>query len=163
VKLQTSWKLEPCFIYSDSEGNSRAGAVSPVSLSQDSAQQVHDNECIVVNEQASDLSARSFTLFQQPSTLLLKLLTCQCIVLQMSSNPLFNLSNPPLSFFGWQVSSIRPVQDGSSYLCNIVSDRVLIILYFNARGLDELIILTEDRNPDVICITETWLSREIRK
>jgi len=54
-------------MYSDSEGNSRAGAVSPVSLSQDSAQQVHDNECIVVNEQASDLSAHSVTLSQQPS------------------------------------------------------------------------------------------------
>ena len=67
VKLQTSWKLEPCFMYSDSEGN-RAGAASPVSLSQESAQQVHDNECIVVNEQASDLSTHSVTLSQQPST-----------------------------------------------------------------------------------------------
>jgi len=39
-------------------------------------------------------------------------------------------------------------------------------LYFNARSLhpklDELIILTEDRrNPDVICITETWLSGNV--
>ena len=38
-------------------------------------------------------------------------------------------------------------------------------MYFNTRSLctklDELIILTEDRNPDVICITETWLSQEI--
>ena len=68
VKLQTSWKLEPCFMYSDSEGNNRAGAVSPVPLSQDSAQQVHDNEYIVVSEQASNLSAHSVTLSQQPST-----------------------------------------------------------------------------------------------
>jgi len=68
VKLQTSWNLEPCFMYSDSEGNNRAGAVSPAPLSQNSAQQVHDNEYIVVNEQASDLSAHSVTLSQQPST-----------------------------------------------------------------------------------------------
>ena len=50
-------------------------------------------------------------------------------------------------------------------ICVTLLVTVLIILYFNARSLcpklDELIILTEDRNPDVICITETWLSQEI--
>ena len=41
----------------------------------------------------------------------------------MSSNLLCNPPNPPLylSFFGQQVSSIGPVEDGSSYLCNIAT------------------------------------------
>ena len=41
----------------------------------------------------------------------------------------------------------------------------LKIMYFNARSLlpklDELMVLAEDSNPDVIYITETWLSGEI--
>ncbi len=41
----------------------------------------------------------------------------------------------------------------------------LKIMYFNARShlpkLDELRVLAEDSNPDVICITESWLSGEI--
>jgi len=55
-------------MYLNSEGNNTAGVVSPVSLSQDSAHQVHDNERIVVNEQASDLSTHSFKVSQQPTT-----------------------------------------------------------------------------------------------
>ncbi len=38
-------------------------------------------------------------------------------------------------------------------------------MYFNARSLlpkiDELVVLADDGNPDVICITDTWLSGEI--
>ena len=45
------------------------------------------------------------------------------------------------------------------------SNNPLNILYFNARSvfpkLDELKILVEDNNPDVICITESWLCQEI--
>jgi hypothetical protein len=37
-------------------------------------------------------------------------------------------------------------------------------MYFSARSIlpksDELRILVEDNNPDVICITESWLSQE---
>jgi len=50
VKLQTSLKLEPFFMYLNSEGNNKVGAITPVSLSQDSAQQVHDNERIAVHK-----------------------------------------------------------------------------------------------------------------
>ena len=38
-------------------------------------------------------------------------------------------------------------------------------MYFNARSilpkLDKLKVLAEDNNPDVICITESWLCQEI--
>ena len=66
VKAQTSWKLEPCFTFANTEGNNAAVASSQ-SQSHDSAQQVHDNEGIVHNEQASDLSTHS-AVSQQPST-----------------------------------------------------------------------------------------------
>ena len=43
---------------------------------------------------------------------------------------------------------------------------MLKILYYNARSLlpkfDELLILADSHNPDVICITESWLSVDIQ-
>ena len=51
VKVQTSWKLEPCFMFSNSEGNN---ATASQSQSHESAQQVHDNEGIVHNVDSSD-------------------------------------------------------------------------------------------------------------
>ena len=66
VKAQTSWKLEPCFMFANAEGNN-ATVASSQSQSHDSAQQVHDNEGIVHNEQVSDLSTHS-AVSQQPST-----------------------------------------------------------------------------------------------
>ena len=51
------------------------------------------------------------------------------------------------------------------FATNSDRDKVFKILYFNARSilpkLDELKIITENSNPDVVCITETWLSQEI--
>ena len=47
VELQTSWKLEPCFMFTSADGNNAAGVLSPASQSQDLAQQVCDNEGIV--------------------------------------------------------------------------------------------------------------------
>ena len=45
------------------------------------------------------------------------------------------------------------------------SSKCLNILYFNPRSiltkLDELKIVAEENNPDVICITESWLCQEI--
>ena len=51
VKVQTSWKLEPCFMFTNCEGNN---ATASQSQSHDSAQQVHDNEGIVHNVDSSD-------------------------------------------------------------------------------------------------------------
>ena len=49
---------------------------------------------------------------------------------------------------------------------NALSNNMLKILYYNARSLlpkfDELLILADSHNPDVICITESWLSVDIQ-
>lgn len=49
--------------------------------------------------------------------------------------------------------------------CSNSSSKCLNILYFNARSilpkLDELKIVAEENNPDVVCITESWLCQEI--
>ena len=54
----------------------------------------------------------------------------------------------------------------NSESANALSNNVLKILYYNARSLlpkfDELLILADSHNPDVICITESWLSGDIQ-
>ncbi len=59
------------------------------------------------------------------------------------------------------MSSTFCVEGESSNKCN----KCLKILYFNARSvlpkLDELKITAAENGPDVICITESWLSQEI--
>ena len=67
------------------------------------------------------------------------------------------------------MSSVGHFEGESSNHCHFATnsdrDKVFKILYFNARSilpkLDELKIITENSNPDVVCITETWLSQEI--
>ena len=63
------------------------------------------------------------------------------------------------------VSSTSRAEGESSDNNNNNNSVTLKIMYFNARSLlpklDELMVLADDSNPDVICITETWLSGEI--
>ena len=63
------------------------------------------------------------------------------------------------------VSSTSRAEGESSDNNNNNNSGTLKMMYFNARSLlpklDELMVFAEDSNPDVICITETWLSGEI--
>ena len=109
VKLQTFWKLEPCFMYLNSEGNNTAGAVAISSLTV-SGLSMTMSALLSMNKRLTcqHILSKCPSNFPPSHLLLLsKFLTCQRIVLQMSNDLLCNFPNPPLPLLFWTTSEFH--------------------------------------------------------
>ena len=135
-------------MFTSADGNNAVGALSPASQSQDLAQQVRDNEGIVGNEQAFDLSTHSFTVCQQPS-----------IQPPVDSQPVYDMSlhsSPDAlqptyfcgaSFFRKQVMALHRLVSASPH-GEITSRSRFTVVYYNCRSMlpkfDELVAVCQD-------------------
>ena len=61
-------------------------------------------------------------------------------------------------------AALQPLSHSNSFPSHTSKAPYLQILYFNSRSIlpkmDELLALVEADNPDLICVTETWLNAD---